>query len=42
MISIGTRIQIAYAMWKDFMKQTFGSGVMFPTLAPSFQPGYSK
>jgi hypothetical protein len=36
-----TQLQIAFEMWKDWLKQTFGSGLMFPT-APGYVGGYSK
>lgn len=48
-MSAMTQLQIAWEMWKDFMKQTFGSGVSFPTspekmfpTAPGYVQGYSK
>lgn len=40
-MSFMTQLQIAYALWKDWLKETFGGGVSFPT-APGFQPGYTK
>lgn len=40
-MAFGTQLQIAWELWKDFLKQTFGGGTYFPT-APSFQPGYVK
>jgi hypothetical protein len=43
-MSIMTQLQIAFELWKDWLRETFGSGVMFPTehLAPGFRAGYTK
>ena len=30
-MSLMTQLQIAYELWKDWLKETFGSGVAFPT-----------
>ena len=40
-MNFSTQMLLAWELWKDWFKETFGSGVVFPT-APSFQPGYSK
>lgn len=35
------QLQIAYEMWKDWLKTTFGSGLYFPT-APGGNYNYVK
>lgn len=40
-MSAMTQLQIAWEMWKDYMKATFGGGLYFPT-APGYQQGYTK
>lgn len=40
-MSYVTQMQIAYEMFKDWMKTTFGGGVNFPT-APGYQGSYSR
>lgn len=40
-MSLGTQVQIAWEMWKDWMKECFGGSFQFPT-APGYQQGYSK
>lgn len=40
-MSFMAQLQIAYELWLEWMKETFGGGVSFPT-APGFQVGYSK
>ncbi len=42
-----TQMMIAWAMFKDWMKETFGSGIEFTTpvsfpTAPGYVEGYSK
>jgi len=41
-MNYGTQMVIAWHMFLDWLKQVFGGGVNFPTLAPSYVPGYSK
>lgn len=36
-----TDIEIAWMMFRDWLKKVFGGGVNFH-LAPTFQPGYIK
>lgn len=40
-MSLMTQVQLVYELWKDWLQQTFGGGVYFPT-APSYQQGYTK
>jgi hypothetical protein len=43
-MSAMAQLQIAYELWKDWLRETFGSGIAFPTehLAPGYVGGYSK
>ena len=34
-MNIGTQIQLGWEMFLDWLRETFGSGVVFPTLAPN-------
>lgn len=40
-MSFGTQMILAWELWKDWWKETFGGGVAFPT-APGYVTGYSK
>lgn len=40
-MSLISQMQLAYEMWKDWLKSTFGSGVNFAT-APGYVQGYTK
>lgn len=43
-MNYGTQMVIAWMMFKEWLKETFGGGVKFPTepLAPNYVQGYSK
>lgn len=40
-MSYFTQLQIAWEMFKDWLKTVFGGGVYFPT-APGYTQGYVK